>query len=574
MIDEKTEMLVPDRILQLLEVEGIDTLFGIPDPCFIAMFAIAEQRGWQVVAPHHEQAGGFMADGLYRLTGRPGVIIGNEGPGVANLAPAAIAAAKENIPTIFIAGQRERYFDQQIRRGHFQYTRQPRYFEEAMKFVGVLEHPDHLDDIFHEAFRQAFTGKPGPVYIEYPQDFASASHAYGPLKQIPEYRLETQQVSEDSLDAALSLLRQAVQPVLLVGNGVFVSRAQQTVNELAVALNCPVITTPGASSRLLDVLEATAPYATPAANVSIEQADVVLAIGTEIGEPVHYGLGRHWREGRSDRRWIYVERDGSAIGVNRPIDVPLVGDLRDVVPQLVEKLSGKPLNRRFPANFAAMQDSLRQLLDDDIESAPAGPPIHPAHMAREVSRALPENPVIIRDGGAISLWNMAYSVTPSSDLHWCQNFGHLGTGIPHAIGAQLAVGDSRRVVLISGDSAFQFHISELETAVRKNLPIVFIVGCDYAWGLECKVYHLAFGDEAPYTEARWGNEVRFDTIAKAYGAHGEYVERREDIAPAIERALASGRPAVVQIPVDPKINALEVPGFEEFATWYGEKGYG
>jgi thiamine pyrophosphate-dependent acetolactate synthase large subunit-like protein len=87
-------MLVPDRILQLLEMEGIDTLFGIPDPCFVAMFAIAEQRGWRVVAPHHEQAGGFMADGLYRMTGKPGVIIGNEGPGVANLAPAAIAAAK------------------------------------------------------------------------------------------------------------------------------------------------------------------------------------------------------------------------------------------------------------------------------------------------------------------------------------------------------------------------------------------------------------------------------------------------------------------------------------------------
>lgn len=569
----KTDMLVPDRILQLLEIEGIDTLFGIPDPCFVTMFAIAEQRGWRVIAPHHEQAGGFMADGLYRLTGKPGVIIGNEGPGVANLAPAAIAAAKENIPTIFIAGQRERYFDQQIRRGHFQYTRQPRYFEEAMKFVGVIEHADHVDDIFHEAFRKAFTGKPGPVYIEYPQDFAAATHAYGPLKQIPEYRLEKQLASEDSLASAVSLLREARQPVLLVGNGVFVSRAQQAVNELASALNCPVITTPGASSRLLGVLEVTAPYACPAANASIEQADVVLAVGTEIGEPIHYGSGRHWQQGRTDRKWIYIERDGSAIGVNRPIDVPLVGDLRDVVPQLVEKLAGNPLPHRFPANFVELQDSQAKQLDE-IEDAPAGRLIHPAHMAREISRALPENPVLIRDGGAISLWNMAFSTTPSSDVHWSQNFGHLGTGIPHAIGAQLAVGDTRRVILVSGDSAFQFHISELETAVRKNLPIVFIVGCDYAWGLECKVYNLAFGDEAPYTEARWGDQVRFDKIAEGYGAHGEYVDRREDIARAVERALASGRPAVVQIPVDPMINALEVPGFEEFATWYGDKGYG
>ena len=577
MILEVNEMLIPDRILQLLEVEGIDTLFGIPDPCFVAMFALAQQRGWRVIAPHHEQAGGFMADGLYRLTGKPGVIVGNEGPGVANLVPAAIAAAKENIPTIFIAGQRERYFDQQVRRGHFQYTRQPRYFEEAMKFTGIIEHADHVDDIFHEAFRQAFTGKPGPVYIEYPQDYAAAAHSFGPLKQIPEYRLARQRADDASLEAATTLLEQAEQPLLLVGNGVFAARAQEVMNQLATALHCPVITTPGASSRLLDVLELTAPYATAAANEAIAKADVVLAVGTEIGEPIHYGTGRHWSTGLTDRKWIYIERDTSAFGVNRPIEVPLVGDLRDVVPQLLLQLRsrrpGQPRLARFPQTYPRLQKEAFEQLAAAAETAPEGPPIHPAHMALEVSRALPENPVIIRDGGAISLWHMAFNTTASSDIHWCQNFGHLGTGIPHAIGAQLAVGDTRRVVLISGDSAFQFHISELETAVRKSLPIVFVVGCDYAWGLEVKVYNLAFGADAPDTEARWGKQVRFDRIAEAYGAHGEYVERREEIAPAVERALASGKPAVVQIPVNAEINSLEVPGFEEFATWYGDRGY-
>lgn len=570
---EKIEMLVPDRILQLLEVEGIDTLFGIPDPGFVPLFTLAERRGWRVIAPHHEQAGGFMADGLYRLTGKPGVVIGNQGPGVANLAPAAIAAAKENVPTIFLAGQRERYFDQQVRRGRFQYTRQPRYFEEAMKFVGVIEHPDNVDDIFHEAFRQAFTGKPGPVFIEYPQDFTAATHTFGPLKQSAEYRLVRQQADAASLERAVSLLEQARQPVLLVGNGVFVSRAQGTLNRLAATLRCPVITTPGAQSRLLDVLDVSAPYATPAANEAIAQADVVLAVGTEIGEPLHYGTGRHWLQGCPDRKWIYVERDSTAVGVNRPIDVPLVGDLRDVVPQLEALLADSRLAPRYPERFSSLQEETRSELAAVLDAAPAGPPIHPAHMAQEISRAMPENPVIIRDGGAVSLWGMAFGDIASSDIHWSQNFGHLGTGIPHAIGAQLAVGDGRRVVLISGDSAFQFHISELETAVRKNLPIVFIVGCDYAWGLEVKVYNMAFGDEASYTEARWSDHVRFDRIAEGYGAHGEFVQRREEIGPAIARALASDRPAVVQIPVNPETTSLEVPAFEEFATWYGDKGY-
>lgn len=573
MSETKTEMLVPERILQLLEAEGINTLFGIPDPCFVPMFAIAAQRGWKVIAPHHEQAGGFMADGLYRLTGRPGVVIGNEGPGVANLAAAAIAAGKEHIPTIFIAGQRNRFFDQQVRRGHFQYTRQPRYFEEAVKYVGIIDHAEHVDDIFHEAFRQAFTGTPGPIYIEYPQDFSAAKHAFGRIKRPNQYRLVHQRADTESLNSAVDLLELARQPILLVGNGVFVSRAQRQFADLAEALQCPVITTPGAGSMVLPALDRSAPYASPAANAAIAESDVVLAIGTEIGEQLHYGTGRHWVRGDENRKWIYVERDSERFGVNRSIDVPLVGDLRDVVPQLTSLLGARRPPRRMPAEFANLKALENEQLERAAVDIPSGPPIHPAHMAIEVSRVLPENPVIIRDGGAICLWHLAFNQCTSSDLHWSQNFGHLGTGIPHAIGAQLAVGDSRRVVLISGDSALQFHISELETAARKNLPIVVVVGCDYAWGLEAKVYNVAFGDQSPDVEARWGNQVRFDKIAEGFGAHGEFVERREDIGPAIRRALASGRPALVQIPVDSRANSIDVPGFEEFATWYGEKGY-
>ncbi len=181
---------------------------------------------------------------------------------------------------------------------------------------------------------------------------------------------------------------------------------------------------------------------------------------------------------------------------------------------------------------------------------------------------------MVRDGGAASIWTMYFNECPVSDVLWSGNFGHLGTGLPHAIGAQLAVGDSRRVVLMTGDSSFLFHISELETAVRKNLPIVAIVNCDYSWGLEVKVYNVAFGDQSPETEAHWGTQLRLDKIAEGFGAHGEYVESVDEIGPAVERALASGRPAVVQIPVDPRANAIDVPGFEEFATWYGDRGYG
>jgi thiamine pyrophosphate-dependent acetolactate synthase large subunit-like protein len=304
----------------------------------------------------------------------------------------------------------------------------------------------------------------------------------------------------------------------------------------------------------------------------VAKSDLVIAVGTEIGEPLHYGVGRHWAKGNTDRKWIYIERDPLAIGVNRRIDVPLVGDLRDIVPQFVEAV--KPLARTAPTEMAGWVKANAEMGQMMLAAAPArATPVHPARLAVEATRVLPKDAVIVRDGGSTSVFMSAYAQLKPRDVMWSQNFGHLGTGLPHAIGAQLAVGDARRVVLLTGDSSFLFHISELETAVRKKLPVVCVVGCDYAWGMESAVYKAAFGPQSPETEAHWGKQLRLDKIAEGFGAHGEYVERAEDIAPAVERALACGRPAVVQVPVDALANATEIPAFEEFMSWYGDGGY-
>lgn len=563
---------VHDRMLELMEAEGLKTLFGIPDPSFAAMFIAAEARGWRVIAPHHEQAGAFMADGMWRVTGIPGVVVGNQGPGVANLVAGAICAAKENTPTLFIAGQRQRVFEQRVRKGRFQYTRQPRYFEEAMKYVGVIEFAEQVDEVFHEAFRRALSGTPGPVYIEYPMSVMQTPLELSAAPPPDSYRLTRQAADPSRLAEAVALVRAATSPILLVGQGVFVSRAHDAVAELARVLECPVIQTPGGAAVLPGLEHRTFPYASPMGIEAVAGADLVIAVGTEIGEPVHYGVGRHWAKGDTARKWIYIERDPLAIGVNRPIDAPLVGDLRDVVPQLLAPV--RALNRKPSPALLAAEAAFRDFKALLLASAPTrSSPIHPARFAIEATRGLPEDAVIVRDGGSVSIFAGAYGQIAPRDLMWCQNFGHLGTGLPHAIGAQIAVGDQRRVVLITGDSSFLFHISELETAVRKQLPIVCIVGCDYSWGLEVAVYRAAFGPQSPETEAHWGDQVRLDKVAEGFGAHGEFVERAEDIGPAVVRALRSGRPAVVQVPIDALANAAEVPGFDEFASWYGDGGY-
>ncbi len=162
------------------------------------------------------------------------------------------------------------------------------------------------------------------------------------------------------------------------------------------------------------------------------------------------------------------------------------------------------------------------------------------------------------------------------DLVWNQNTGHLGTGLPYAIGAAVAANGERPVVLVTGDSSFLFHVSELETAVRKNLPIVTVVAVDNAWGLEVGCWRKQIGPDTPETEAHWGKAVRFDKLCEAFGGHGEFAEREEDIAPAVERALASGKTAVVHVPIDPVANAMNAPNYEEFKSWYTDfkAGYG
>jgi thiamine pyrophosphate-dependent acetolactate synthase large subunit-like protein len=192
----------------------------------------------------------------------------------------------------------------------------------------------------------------------------------------------------------------------------------------------------------------------------------------------------------------------------------------------------------------------------------------------EASRVLPKDVVIVRDGGASGLYFSGLLQLPPRDAMWNSNYGAVGAGLPYALGAQLAVGDTRRVVLLTGDSSLLFHIAELETAVRKLLPVVCIVAVDYAWGIEFASYKASFGAETPSPEAHWNSRVRFDKTAESFGAYGEYVERTEEIAPAVERAFASGRPAVIHVVVDPVANSnfAEMPGFAEFRTWYGEEG--
>jgi len=567
---------VYQRILHLLEAEGIDTLFGIPDPNFVHLFVEAEKRGWNVVAPHHELSVGFMAEAWSRMTGKPAVCIATLGPGIANAAGAMMCARVENSPVIFLGGQRARVTEQRVRRGRIQFIKQMGLFENSVKYSASIEYADQTDEIIRNALRVAQSGTPGPVYIEYPAHVIQQDLDV-PAALPPEaYRLVKPGADANMVAKAVELIKAAKDPILLVGHAVHTSRGGEQVKTLAKLMACPVIQTSGGTSFIKGLEDRTFPYGfSKAAIEAVVKSDLCVAIGTELGEPVHYGKWRHWAENNANRKWVYIELDPAAIGVNRPVDAPLVGDLRTVVPQLSAALEDHP--RKPSAQLQAWIEADKQRLADLAASAPnSSGPMHTARWVVESTHAFPENGIMVRDGGATVIFQWTYSQCKPNDVIWNQNFGHLGTGLPYAIGASVADGKKRPVMFLTSDSAFLFHIGELETAARLNLPLVTVVGVDNQWGLEVGVYKRTFGHgNSTEPGVHWSKAVRFDKIAAGLGCQGLYVEKAAELGPAIKKAFASGKPTVIHVPIDPVANhgGLDnkgMPNYDEFRTWYAE----
>lgn len=570
------------RMLDLFEAEGIKTLFGIPDPNFVHLCLEAERRGWTVVSPHHEAAAGFMAEAASRITGKPAVCFGTLGPGMANMMPAVQCAKVENSPVIFLGGQRARVTERRVRRGRIQFVRQEPMIEDSVKFSASIEYADQVDEIVREAIRIAMSGTPGPTYIEYPAHVILEELDLPPVLPPHRYRLTMQGADGDRIAEAAKAIREAKNPILLVGHAVHTTKSGEAVKELALKMNCPVIQTSGGTSYIKGIEDRTFQYVFSDASIdAVEECDVVVALGTELGEPLHFGRWRHWYDGEASRKWIYVQQDPTAIGVNRPIDIPLVGDLRAVVPQLSRAL-GDPLPeapglRRFMEDGAA---ELAELAEETLTKSDGtgNVAIHTSRFIVEATKAFPKDGIMIRDGGASVIFGWTYNQCKPHDVIWNQNYGHIGTGLPYATGAMLAdqaeTGVSRPGMLVTSDSSFLFHIGELEVAVRRNLPLVCVVAVDFQWGLEVGVYKRTFGQGTAETGTHWSDKVRFDKIAEGLGARGDFVKTADEIGPAIQRAYdhikAGGGPSVIHVPIDPKANSEEMPKYERFRTWYAE----
>lgn len=556
-----------ELLLKCLQQEGINILFGILDGSFNTFLAKLNQYNMRFLNPRHEAAAAHMAEAYARITGQPAVVIGGIGPGAANMTAGVMTAFAEGSPLIAISGQRRRSIIYPDRGGSFQNVRLVDVFAPITKFSASVRDWRRLPEILRHAFRIATTGRPGPVYIEIPEDVMRSS---GDLATVDvwspaQYRVTTRLPGDPALiEQAADLLAGAERPFLHAGAGVswsaawneFVALGDYLAAGLSASLSARGVV-PEDHPRYFH------PLNRPALEAARREADVVLVVGGRVGELDNWGKHLSWSS-PTVQKVIHIDIDPLSIGLNRPVAVGIVGDaqvtlaalLAAVQARTAAKEEGEAFGRyrQLTANWQAELDSTLTRGAGQINSG---------QMVKTVRQFFPPQAITVMDGGNTSLWCTSYNPIygPRRYLYTAK-FGHLGTGIPYAMGAKLAAPETP-VYLVSGDGAIGFNIQELETARRYNLPIIVIVACDRGWGMERS--SQLFAQIGPMVETELSPDTRYDQVAIGFGCYGEKVDILADLPAALQRAVDSGKPALIQVTVDQMAN-LAPPGLLAFGA--------
>lgn len=527
-------------LIRALRDFGVRTIFTLHGGHLDSALRAALNAGIQLVDTRHEQAAGIAAIGWAHTTGETGVVMATAGGGITNLATAAANAYADGVPLVLLGGAPPLadYDALPVNSG----------FDQVSALAGVTKwahrvtHLSLLPELVARAFRIARTGRPGPVYLDLPVDVLFA--------RIDEDQLTftggTGQMyppapSSHAVTRAAELLRTAQRPVLLAGGGVVRAGAAAELRAFAERTGIPVLT----NNKSRGVIPTDHPlwgrgFSTLAATAARGhgEADVVVLLGARLGL---YTGGRRTSVIPANATVVQIDTHAEEIGRLRGIDLGITADCREMLTALLADDGPWPDRTAWAA---ALTRGVRSHPARE-ETGPETGIITPRRLAAEVAAAVDPDAVLVTDGGETPAWfdAVATSVGPG---RWLGHgyVGVMGEGLPLAVGAQIAQ-PGHQVVALVGDGAVGFNFAEFDTMVRHQLPIVVVVNNDRRWGMSAHGQDLLWGPgNRVTTELR---PTRYDLAAAGFGAHGEHVERLEELRPALERALRSGRPACVNV---------------------------
>ena len=558
-----TRMTPSEAFVETLVANGVDTVFGIMGSAFMDAMDIFAPGGIRLVPVVHEQGAAHMADGYARVSGRHGVVIGQNGPGISNCVTAIAAAFWAHSPVVVVTPETG---TMGIGLGGFQEANQLPMFEEFTKYQGHIANENRMAEITARCFDRAIL-EMGPTQLNIPRD-----RFFGDIDvEIAEpIRIERGAGGEQSLDEAADLLASAEFPVMISGGGVIMGDAMAEAVELAERLGCPVVN----SYLHNDSFPASHPQwcgslgyqGSKAGMRLIARADVVLALGTRLGP---FGTlpqfdMDYWP---ADARIIQVDADAKMLGLVKKVSVGICGDAGAAARALIARLADRTLacdatrderaatTAGEKATWEAELDEWTHELDDfsiDVikESIDEeGNWLHPRQVLRELEKAMPPRVMVSTDIGNInSVANSYLRFEEPRSFFAAMSWGNCGYALPTIIGAKAAAPD-RPAVSYAGDGAWAMSMVEVMTAVRHDIPVTAIVFHNRQWGAE-KKNQVDFYDNRFVAGELEGGE-NYAEIARAMGAVGVRVDQPEDVGPALTAAIDAqmneGKTTVIEI---------------------------
>jgi len=547
-VSGKQKMTPSEAFVETLVANDVETIFGIMGSAFMDAMDIFAPAGIRLVPVVHEQGAAHMADGYARVSGRHGVVIGQNGPGISNCVTAIAAAFWAHSPVVIVTPEAG---TMGMGLGGFQEANQLPMFQEFTKYQAHINNPKRMAELTARAFDRAMS-EIGPTQINIPRDYF-----YGEIEaEIPRpSRLDRGAGGAKSLDEAAELLASAKFPVLISGGGVVMADGVDECRQLAERLGAPVVN----SYLHNDSFPASHPQwcgplgyqGSKAAMKLISQADVVVALGSRLGPfgtlPQH-GLD-YWPEGA---KIIQIDADHKMLGLVKKITVGICGDAKLAAAALTERLANRTLEcdatrEQRAATMMAEKEAWERELDEwthendpysldvitEAEQEP-GNWLHPRQVLRELEKAMPPQVMVSTDIGNInSVANSYLRFEEPRSFLAPMSWGNCGYALPTVIGAKAAARD-RPAVAYAGDGAWTMSMGEILTAVRHDIPVTGVVFHNRQWGAEKK-------NQVDFYNRRFiAGELdnpSFAGVAQAMGAEGITVEKLEDVGPALQRAV-------------------------------------
>ena len=533
-------------LIRSLQEEGVDTIFGYPGGRVLNIYDEIYQSNLRHILTRHEQGATHAADAYARVTGRPGVCITTSGPGATNAVTGIATAHMDSIPLIVFTGQVN---VAALGRDSFQEADITGITLPITKHSYLVRNTKDLARIVKEAFYIATTGRPGPVVIDLPSDIMvnKARFDYPKSVNLRGYRI-LKKVNQLQVNQAAQMINQSRRPVLYVGGGAISSGDHQELLVLAEKAGLPVTTTlmglgafPGNHRLSLGMLGM---HGTRYANYAICECDCLIAVGARFDDRVTGKIEAFAPKAKV----VHIDIDPAEIGKNVRVDVPIAGDVRMVLGELIPKIEANAAER---AEWLAKIDEWKR--EYPLSYNQGEDCIKPQYVIEQIYEATQGEAIITTEVGQHQMWAAQhYKYVRPRSLVTSGGLGTMGFGLPAAIGAQIGMPD-RLVFDISGDGSFQMNSQELATAVSYNLPIKVAILNNGYLGMVRQWQKLFYGGRYSQTDLE-GLSPDFVKLAEAYGVTGIRVTRPEEVRPAIEQAIATPGPVLIDFVVDREEN--------------------